>query len=55
VVIPISIRGNNFFVMDTFKTPKIVKSKSVLKDEKPLIPDSPMMVKLGYGTGKFEF
>jgi hypothetical protein len=41
--------------MDKFKTPKMVKSKSVFKDDKPLIPDSPMMVKLGYGTGKIEF
>jgi len=42
-------------MMDNFKTPKMVKSKSVFPDDKPLIPDSPQMVKLGFGTGKFQF
>jgi hypothetical protein len=41
--------------MDTFKTPKMKKPKSVFQDDKPLIPDSPLMVKLGCGTGKFKF
>jgi hypothetical protein len=38
-------------MMDEFKTPKRVKPKSVFQGDKPLIPESPLMVKLGCGTG----
>jgi hypothetical protein len=39
--------------MDEFRTPKMLKQKSVLQDDKPLIPESPLMAKLGYGAGNF--
>jgi hypothetical protein len=47
--------GIALLIMDKFKTPKMVKQRSVSQDDKPLIPDSPLMVKLGCGTGTLEF
>jgi hypothetical protein len=41
--------------MDKFKTPQMVRLKSALQDDKPVIPESPSMHKIGYGSGKFVF
>jgi hypothetical protein len=41
--------------MDHFKTPKVGKVRSVLQCDKPVIPESPLMAKIGYGTGNFVF
>jgi hypothetical protein len=41
--------------MDNFKTPQMVRLRSALQDNKPLIPESPLMHKIGYGAGNFVF
>jgi hypothetical protein len=43
------------FILDQFVTPKMSKLRSVLQCDKPVIPESPQMAKLGYGTGNFVF
>jgi hypothetical protein len=41
--------------MDKFKTPQMVRQRSAFQDDKPMIPESPLMNKIGYGTGNFVF
>jgi hypothetical protein len=46
---------STLFIMDQFITPKMSKLRSALQCDKPVIPESPLMAKLGYGTGNFVF
>ncbi|XP_023722452.1 lymphokine-activated killer T-cell-originated protein kinase isoform X4 [Cryptotermes secundus] len=39
--------------MDNFETPQTVRLRSALQDDKPLIPESPLMRTIGYGTGQY--
>jgi hypothetical protein len=49
------ITVSHYIAMDTFKTPQMVRQKSALQNDKPVIPESPLMHKIGYGTGNFAF